>query len=69
MSALSPIIGVITSLLPLVTDLEPIVVNLVQTIRAQTGQTEGEIFNAAAAQLDDNQKALLADIQQRGGGQ
>jgi hypothetical protein len=67
MAAVSPIIGVITQLLPLVVDLEPIVVNLVQTIEAQTGQTQDEIFTAAGAGLDENQKALLADIAARGG--
>jgi hypothetical protein len=58
---------IVTSLLPLVNDLEPLVVSLINTIKGQGSHTDAELFVAASAQLDENEKALLQDIIARGG--
>jgi hypothetical protein len=63
----SPVISIILSLLPLIQDLEPVVVGLIATIQAQTGQTQDQIFAAAGAQLSAEDAALLQDITARGG--
>lgn len=64
---MDPIITIITKLLTLAVDLEPVLVKTVEEIKGQTGLTTAQVFDHASAALDDNEKALAADIAAKGG--
>lgn len=55
------IIALINALLPLVGNLEPLIVQLIQQIRAQPGMTDEAILAHAKATSDENTVALLAE--------
>ena len=54
-------IALIMALLPLITDLEPLIIQLIQQIRAQPGMTDEQILAHARATSDENTVALLAE--------
>ena len=55
------LIALITTLLPLVANLEPLVVQLIRQIKAQPGMTDEVILAHARATGDENTVALLAE--------
>lgn len=55
------IIALINALLPLVADLEPLVMQLIQQIKAQPGMTDEQILAHAKATSDQNTVDLLAE--------
>lgn len=55
------IIALITALLPLVANLEPLVIALIQQIKSQPGMTDEAILAHAKATSDENTVALLAE--------
>lgn len=55
------LLALITALLPLVSDLEPLVVQLIQQLRAQPGMTDEQILAHAKATGDQNAIDLVAE--------
>jgi len=53
--------ALITALLPLITDLTPLFVQLIAQIRAQPGMTDEAILTHARQTSDENTVALLAE--------
>lgn len=54
-------IVLINALLPLVANLEPLFVQVIKQIKGQSGMTDDDILAHAAATLDSNAQALLAE--------
>lgn len=54
-------LALIMSLLPLITDLEPLLVQLIQQIRSQPGMTDEQILAHARTTSDENTVAILAE--------
>ena len=54
-------IALIMALLPLISDLEPLIIQLIQQIRAQPGMTDEAILAHARATSDESTVALLAE--------
>jgi hypothetical protein len=54
-------LALINALLPLVSNLAPVVAHLIGQIKAQSGKTSDQILDEASANLDESGKALLAE--------
>jgi hypothetical protein len=59
-------LSIITALLPLVSNLTPVFIQLISHIKAQGGKSTEEIFNDAGIALDENTKKLLEDLRRLG---
>lgn len=58
--------ALIIGLLPLITNLTPVLVSAIQHIKSQTGKTTDEILAAAGVTLDENDRKLVEDLKRLG---
>lgn len=58
--------ALIIALLPLITNLTPVLIATIQHIKAQSGMSTDEILAAAGVQLDLNDQKLIDDLKRLG---
>lgn len=58
--------ALLVALLPLITNLTPLLIAAISHIKAQSGQTTDEIIAAAGVVLESNEQKLIEDLKRLG---
>lgn len=58
--------ALLAALLPLISNLTPLLITAISHIKAQSGQTTDEIIASAGVVLDSNERKLIEDLKRLG---